>query len=474
MSDRSLTPNQRNPLPWSNIGQIQYDPVFLDMQRFQQDLSPGTSSPRPVLGTDGSAFEAELGRYKVGLMIGQPVHLQTGKPFLLPSVARAFRSVAEALGDGRENTGYREPAGDPAFRAAITEYVIGKTGGGTDLPPVATLQTVGGTNAVRRALEFVQAKVPGFNSVMHAPRDRWVGHDGIARALGIHIANYPILNPETASLEGDRMLSVFGQIPDRSLVCLSFENPAGLIPHAELTRALQELFLRKGHIALFDIAYHGLMTGVREDTENVRSFMRAGVPTLVAYSAGKAFTLTGARVGALMVAANDEAHLSQIQDFAGHELNRPDFTHASVLGAHVVRHVLTNEDLRTAHNNELIGLRVALAERGNYFLDNLRECGLPEQFALPEQSRGLFRPLPWLGPNRVAASNALGIYPLDGRVTIMAPEPWLHYAARGFAKVAREVQEDQVPRGGTPLTDGRLPRPPAPGSGAGPLGLGGC
>ena len=262
-------------------------------------------------------------------------------------------------------------------------------------------------------------------------------------------------------------------MPDRSVAILSFENPGGLVPPTELLRQLQQIALRKGIIALVDTAYQGLMVGEREDCEVMRSFMRAGVPTIGAYSGGKAFTLTGARIGALFIAANDAQHLAEIQDYVGHEVNRPDFTHASVLGAHVVRILLTNPELRAQHTDELTAMRVALKDRGDYFLRMLREFGLPESFSLPETSLGLFRPLPWLGPKRVAALNALGTYPLDNRVTIMAPETWLHYAARGIAKVAREVQEDTVPTSAPNLMrEATLPRPRSDDFGFGPLCMG--
>ncbi len=467
MSEHTLSHSHPKATPWTPIGTIGYDPVFLVTQKFRE-LS------KPVLPTGPEGLEAALGDFKVGLTIGQPVHLESGKPLLLPSVKAAFHSFLRSLESGQDDTGYREPAGDPAFRSALTRYVLDETGPTSALPPVACIQTVGGTNAVRRALEFVRAKVPGFRGVLHAPQDRWVGHNGIAKALGIAIADYPVMNSETAALDGDRMLSALEALPERSLVCFSFENPAGLVPSEALTSALQDLALEKGFMALFDIAYHGLMRGPQADTQIIRSFMRAGVPTIVAYSAGKAFTMTGARVGALLVQANDHEHLSQIQDYVGHELNRPDFTHASILGAHVLRHVLTNPTLRQQHMDELAALRVALDQRGAYFLAQLREYGLPSKFALPEQSRGLFRPLPWLGAARIQALQALGIYTLDTRVTTMAPEAWLHYAARGIVHVCRTVEEP-LPRETQPFKAATLPRPPYSfGDGGGPLGLGGC
>lgn len=72
----------------------------------------------------------------------------------------------------------------------------------------------------------------------------------------------------------------------------------------------------KKHIALFDVAYHGVCSGnIDDDCYSIRYFATLGVEMLVGQSFSKNFTMYGERVGALHIVCSSPLVAQNITRF---------------------------------------------------------------------------------------------------------------------------------------------------------------
>lgn len=99
--------------------------------------------------------------------------------------------------------------------------------------------------------------------------------------------------------------------------------------------------------AFFDMAYQGFASGNPDaDASAVRSFVEAGVPTMLAQSFAKNMGLYGERVGALSIVCptkkEQEAVTSQLKI-----LIRPMYSNPPIHGARIVDIVLHDPSLKS-------------------------------------------------------------------------------------------------------------------------------
>lgn len=452
----SISP-RREDLPWSNIVPYTPDPVFLVTGQFRQDQRPlppaGANIKLPVdteralpylelqlttdFQADSRASLAEtrasapaLGSVKVGLTIGLPVD-DAGSPLLFPSAFSGLARAVHELRNGSFHLGYNSTAGWENVRRAFAEYVLGAEPTRNAVRPVATIQTMGGANACRRAVEFLGANMPEFDGTLHLPDRRWVGWDGIARATNTTIREYCTVNEQTGDFDEDAVCRALRALSPHSVFVISPENPCGFVLSDATIQNLIGAALDSQAVALFDVAYHGVFDGPEQDARVFRAFRAAGVPTIIAYSGGKGLTLTGERPGMLFVDANSSEHARAIESFVGDQKHRPDYTQPPTFVAQAAYYMLTDPNLRQQLSADQAELRRRIHTCATFFRQQLRDHGLPAQYRLPEKNwGGIFMTLPWLTPERIARTQEFGTYMLGQRVTILAPFEHLAYAAR--------------------------------------------
>jgi len=101
----------------------------------------------------------------------------------------------------------------------------------------------------------------------------------------------------------------------------------------------------KKHIALFDVAYHGVCSGsVEEDCFSIRYFASLGVEMLVGQSFSKNFTMYGERVGALHVVCSGPLVAQNITRFFCSVL-RPIYSSPHFHAVRIISSILCNDTL---------------------------------------------------------------------------------------------------------------------------------
>jgi aromatic-amino-acid transaminase len=274
----------------------------------------------------------------------------------LPVMA-AVREAEAAMVPGAKP--YLPMSGDPAYRTQVQQLLFGADHEAVTAGRVVTLQTLGGSGALKVGADFLQSYFPTSDVWVSDPS--WDNHRSIFEGAGFTVHSYPYYDPASGGVRFGDMLDCIASLPAHSIVLLHAccHNPTGV----DLSRAqwfeLVTVMRKRQLIAFADIAYQGFGDGVDEDAYALRALASAGVTTLVANSFSKSFSLYGERCGGLSVVCPDKDQaalvLGQLQLTV-----RKNYSSPPIHGARIVERVLATPALRASWQAELEAMRTRI------------------------------------------------------------------------------------------------------------------
>jgi len=254
---------------------------------------------------------------------------------------------------------------------------------------VATIQTVGGSGALKLAIDFIHRFFP--ESTMYVSDPSWENHRVIFEAAGVKVETYPYYDPTSLGLRSADMLDALRRLRPRSAVLLHAccHNPTGVDIDAETWAQVAAICEERGLIPLVDCAYQGFGAGLEEDAAPVRAMVARGLTFFVASSYAKSFAMYRERVGALSVvtsSAKEAANMtSQIKRGV-----RMIYSSPPSYGAQVISIALNTPELRTLWERELTEMRVRIREMREVFAQRL-EAAIPNRdFSFILNQHGMF------------------------------------------------------------------------------------
>ncbi|RXV71324.1 aspartate/tyrosine/aromatic aminotransferase [Burkholderia stabilis] len=308
------------------------DPILSLFQAFQQDAHPR----------------------KVNLSIGL-CYDEAGRIPVLDSTRIAAERLREA---GAPHT-YLPMEGLAAYRQGVQRLVFGADCAALAEGRIATLQTLGGSGAIRLGAEFVKRYFP--DSAIWISDPTWDNHRVIFSAAGLDVHTYPYYDEARNDIRVDAMLATLDALPARSVVLLQpcCHNPTGLDLSRDAWREVIDVLVRRGLIPFLDMAYQGFGDGLADDAWAVRAIVDAGLPAIVGNSFSKNFSLYGERVGGLSIVCANAVEaatvLSQLQ--AG---VRRTYSSPPLFGAQLVSTVLNDDALRAQWEDEVAQIRTRI------------------------------------------------------------------------------------------------------------------
>ncbi|MGF6703123.1 aromatic-amino-acid transaminase [Paraburkholderia sp. MM5496-R1] len=304
----------------------------------------------PILSLNED-FQLDPRPNKVNLSIG--IYFDdAGKLPVIDAVRRAETALLDAIGP----RSYLPMAGLPLYRDTAQALVFGAHSAARAEGRIATLQTLGGSGALKVGADFLKRYFPGSQMWISDPS--WENHRVVFEGAGLTVNTYPYYDAQTGGLRFADMLAAIDTLPEKSIVLLHAccHNPTGvdLSPSqwAELVPVLQ----RRKLIAFVDMAYQGFGAGLEEDAAPVRLLADANVPLIVANSFSKNFSLYGERVGALSVVCKSADEAARV---AGQLMSavRANYSNPPTHGARLVANVLADATLRASWEAELGAMR---------------------------------------------------------------------------------------------------------------------
>src|SRR5690554_3189951 len=179
-------------------------------------------APRdPILGLTES-FNADSRDGKVNLGVGM-YYDDSGHIPLLEVVHAAEKTrAAQAL-----SRSYQPIDGPPVYNTAVQHLLFGAESEAVTSKRTVTVQTLGGTGALRIGGDYLQRLNP--NAVVYLSDPSWANHRGVFQACGFEVRDYRYYDPATRGVDFAGMKADLETLEPGSIVVLHAccHNPTG-------------------------------------------------------------------------------------------------------------------------------------------------------------------------------------------------------------------------------------------------------
>lgn len=276
-----------------------------------------------------------------------------------------------------------------SYRNTIAPLLFGADHAVLTQKRVATIQTLGGSGALKVGADFLKKYFPDSGVWVSDPT--WENHVAIFEGAGFTVQTYPWFDSETNGVRVDALLEKLNTLPERSIVLLHpcCHNPTG----ADLTNtqwdAVIDVLKTRNLIPFLDIAYQGFGAGMEEDAYAIRAVASAGLPALVSNSFSKIFSLYGERVGGLSVVCEDAEAAGRVLGQLKATVRRI-YSSPPNFGAQVVATVLGDDRLKASWLAEVESMRKRILTMRQELVDVLKEAVPGHNFDYLLKQRGMF------------------------------------------------------------------------------------
>ena len=384
----------------------------------------------PILGL-GEAFKSETRANKINLGIGIYKDAQGATPIM-----RAVKEAEARLLAKENSKNYLGIDGIADYNQRTKALLFGADSQIIAQDRARTVQSLGGTGALRIAAEFIKRQTKAQNVWISTPT--WPNHNAIFNAVGMTIREYRYYDAERKALDWDNLITDLSNANEGDVVLFHgcCHNPTGIDPTPEQWKQLAELSVKNGWLPLFDFAYQGLANGLNEDAIGLRTFAANHKELLVASSFSKNFGLYNERVGAFtLVAENADiaaTALTQVKSII-----RTLYSNPASHGGATVATVLNNPQLRQEWENELTEMRERIKKMRHLFVQLLKEYGAKQDFGFIMEQNGMFS-FSGLTPEQVdRLREEFAIYAVrSGRINVAGiTEDNIRYLCESIVKV---------------------------------------
>jgi aspartate aminotransferase len=340
-------------------------------------------APDPILGII-AAHAADTNPQKIDLGIGV-YRDENGDTPILKCVLEAER----ILDSTQTSKSYLGPRGVPGFNSAMQELIFGSEGGVREANRVRTVQTPGGTGALRVGADLIKAASP--DARVWASDPTWANHYAIFPAAGLVLESYPYFDRQDSALRYDDMMNALAERGPGDVVLFHAccHNPCGVSPDSGQWEAIADLAAERGFLPMVDLAYQGFERGVEEDTLAVRLFAEKCPELIVASSCSKNFAVYRERVGAVSVVCGSAQTTADVETVI-HSLTRKNYSMPPTHGTGIVDIVLHSEELKALWLEEVAGMRERINGLRAELAARIAAAGIEKDFSFLQRQSGMF------------------------------------------------------------------------------------
>ena len=276
-----------------------------------------------------------------------------------------------------------------SYNEATQALVLGKNSQARLDGRAVTIQTLGGSGALKVGADFLKKYFPESDVWVSQPT--WENHIAIFNGAGIHSHFYPYFDAATNGVNVAEMLEKLSKLPAKSIVLLHpcCHNPTG----ADLTPAewdqVIEVLKKQDLIPFLDIAYQGFGQGLEEDAYAIRALDQSGMNFIVSNSFSKIFSLYGERVGGLTFVCDDQATAQKVLGQLKATVRRI-YSSPATTGALLVDNVLNDADLTAQWEAELKEMRERIIKMRQILNEKLSQALPAHDFSYLVKQQGMF------------------------------------------------------------------------------------
>ena len=321
------------------------------------------------------------------------VNLSIGLFYDENGIVPQLKSVAEA--EARLNAQphgaslYLPMEGLNSYRHTVAPLLFGADHPVLQQQRVATIQTLGGSGALKVGADFLKRYFPDSGVWVSDPT--WENHIAIFEGAGFKVGTYPWFDSETNGVRYDALLETLNTLPARSIVLLHpcCHNPTGADLTNEQWDGVVEVLKARDLIPFLDIAYQGFGAGMEEDAYAICAIADAGLPALVSNSFSKIFSLYGERVGGLSIICEDNETALRVLGQLKATVRR-NYSSPPNFGAQIVAAVLGDAELKAMWLAEVEGMRTRILDMRQALVNVLKEEMPNGNFDYLLKQRGMF------------------------------------------------------------------------------------
>ncbi|HIG56205.1 MAG TPA: aspartate/tyrosine/aromatic aminotransferase [Candidatus Latescibacteria bacterium] len=337
----------------------------------------------PILGLS-AAFKSNSNPEKINLGVG--VYQDgSGQTPILDSVKTAEERVLA----NEKSKSYLSIEGSPEYGIAVRKLLLGPEHEILSSERAVTVQSPGGTGALRIAGDFLARHYGDRPIWLSEPT--WANHPKIFQAAGLQVETYPYFDAETNGLNESALLTALAKIPEGHTVLLHgcCHNPTGVDPSPACWGQIADIIAERNLLPLVDFAYQGLGDGFREDAVGLEALSRPGCELLIASSFSKNFGLYKERVGALTLVGADRDTAAKAMSHLKVAV-RTSYSNPPAHGSAIVSEILGDEALSAQWEGEVAQMRKRINDMRVELVRGLKAKGIEHNFSFIEQQRGMF------------------------------------------------------------------------------------
>ncbi len=337
----------------------------------------------PILGLS-AAFKSNSNPEKINLGVG--VYQDgSGQTPILDSVKTAEERVLA----NEKSKSYLSIEGSPEYGIAVRKLLLGPEHEILSSERAVTVQSPGGTGALRIAGDFLARHYGDRPIWLSEPT--WANHPKIFQAAGLQVETYPYFDAETNGLNESALLTALAKIPEGHTVLLHgcCHNPTGVDPSPACWGHIADIIAERNLLPLVDFAYQGLGDGFREDAVGLEALSRPGCELLIASSFSKNFGLYKERVGALTLVGADRDTAAKAMSHLKVAV-RTSYSNPPAHGSAIVSEILGDEALSAQWEGEVAQMRKRINDMRVELVRGLKAKGIEHNFSFIEQQRGMF------------------------------------------------------------------------------------
>lgn len=348
---------------------------------------------------------------KVNLGIGI-YKTEEGTSWVLPSVVQAEKNILTSHLD----KDYLPIDGDADCLDHVTQLLLGDALTEEVKRRTVTVQTVGGTSALRLASDYLRLATPRS---IYISDPTWPNHLNLCNQAQLTVKRYPYYAAQTHTVDLDALLNSMKSMPQSSAMLLHVccHNPTGCDLTSEQWQRVLSALQQNALFPLFDIAYQGFAEGVKEDAAPLRAALRKGMECFIANSFSKNFGLYGERMGTLTAVCKTEEQASTLRKQLK-TLIRRSFSNPPLHAERIIKAILSSDSLRKQWESEVATMRARIKAIRVSFVAKLEEKS-GRSFSFINHERGLFT-YGWLSLEQVRElKRKYAIYlPDNGRLAV--------------------------------------------------------
>lgn len=358
-------------------------------------------------------FQADQREKKVNLTIGLYFDDDGNVP-LLPCTQIAEKKIA----DQKQPRVYLPMEGLASYRDAVQRLIFGADSEAYHSKRVATIQTLGGTGALKVGGDLLHEAYP--DSQMWISDPAWDNHHAIFGGCGIKTNKYRYFDTQTQGVDFKGMLQDINGLPPYSFVLLHpcCHNPTGADLSQSQWQQLIVVLKEKQLIPFIDLAYQGFGQGLDEDAYAIRAMADAGLTFFVANSFSKNFSYYAERCGALSVVCPSEKAAERVLG----QLNawvRKNYSSPAIHGGSAIAQVLNSKELYQSWVADVDAMRARIQSMRQAVYDRLTQLAPDYDASYMLKQQGMFS-YTGLTPAQIARlRDEFGVYMLEsGRISV--------------------------------------------------------